>query len=116
MAGSNYLLPPSPMNEDLTAGNNAWTVWTQMVADLLSGVVRLAPVAVTPAASPWTFQFTGAGRALLVLDGTVSLVELSRNGVTFYKVASGPGAFPLVQGDFLRVTYAALASATLISQ
>jgi 6-phosphogluconate dehydrogenase (decarboxylating) len=44
----------------------------------------------------------------------VSLIEFSRNGTTFFPVGTSGGMFSVTQGDYLRVTYTAAPTLTLV--
>lgn len=62
--------------------------------------------AVTVGASPVVYQNTGAWtEALYVTGGTLTAVEISRDGATYYGIATDRAAV-LARGDYLRVTYA----------
>jgi len=67
----------------------------------------LAPVgssAVAVGGSPFSFQSTVPGN-INVNAGTVSLIEISRDGLTFFATGLLGGMFFLCPGDFIRVTY-----------
>jgi len=55
-------------------------------------------------ASPFSFQSTVPGN-INVNAGTVSLIEISRDGLTFFATGLLGGMFFLCPGDFIRVTY-----------
>jgi hypothetical protein len=58
-------------------------------------------------ASAFVYQNTGLNpENVLVSGGTVTTIELSRDGSTFFVVGIIAGQFHLAQGDKLRVTYA----------
>jgi len=63
-----------------------------------------APVA--PSGSPFTYINTSArAQSVIVSGGTVSLIEYSRDGVTFTVVGVLAGLVYLNPGDRIRVTY-----------
>ena len=68
-------------------------------------VAPSASSAVAVGASPFSFQSTVPGN-VNVSAGTVSLIEISRDGVSFVTTALLGGMFFLGPGDFLQVTYA----------
>lgn len=66
-----------------------------------------APVSasnVTVGASPFTFQNTVPGN-MTVTGGTVSVIEISRDGTNYFSSGLLGGQFFLCPGDFVRVTY-----------
>ena len=76
------------------------------------------PSAITPGASPYTYSnnvscFT---EDIVVAGGTVSAIEITRDGTTFYNVGSTAGMFTLNQGDKLKVTYSAAPTMTKITR
>ena len=62
------------------------------------------PGVVTPGASPYTYTAPTRG-SIYLAGGTVSLIEVSRDGATFYPTGQTAGVFQLILGDQLRVTY-----------
>jgi len=75
----------------------------------------ILPFAITPGASPYTFQNTNTYPAdVIVSGGTVSAVAFSRDNVTFYTVGQINGMFALSPYDFLRVTYMLVPTMTLV--
>lgn len=54
--------------------------------------------------SPFSFQSTVPG-VVNVSAGTVSLIEISRDGTNFLTTALLGGMFLLGPGDFIRITY-----------
>ena len=58
----------------------------------------------TPGATPDTYSATRRG-SMIVSGGSVSLIEFSRDGTTFYDVGATAGMFALNASDQLRVTY-----------
>ena len=80
--------------------------------------VALAPAAVsaiTVSASPFVFVNSGTSPvSVLVSGGTVSLLEFSRDGTTFYPVGLLAGVVPLDPNDSLRATYMVAPTLTLI--
>lgn len=73
------------------------------------------PSAITPGASPYTYQNTAANEAdVLVTGGTVSLIEFTRDNATFYGVGFIAGAVRLSPADRVRVTYTVAPTMTLI--
>jgi hypothetical protein len=71
-----------------------------------------AAAAITVAASPFSFVARTSG-AVIVNAGTVSLVEIGRNG-TFTTIGVVAGMFHVAQDDTLRVTYTVAPTMTFL--
>jgi hypothetical protein len=79
---------------------------------------RLPPsreAAVTPGASPYIYS-APVGGALIVQGGTVTLIEFSRDGVTWFDVGVVAGMLPVNAADQLRITYAVAPTLTFVPQ
>lgn len=73
------------------------------------------PSPIVVGASPFTYiNNTGYTADVIVSGGGVSLLEFSRNGVTFFSTGSFYGMFTLSPYDRLRVTYLTPPKMTLI--
>ena len=83
--------------------------WSGLYKGLPPGNVEVLAVG----SSPLTYTATNKG-VVLVTGGTVSLVEFSRDGVTFYPTGETSGQFFLCSSDQLRVTYSAPPSMVLV--
>lgn len=69
---------------------------------------RLAPeleTPITPGVSPYVYSAPRGG-FVMVTNGTVSDIEWSRDGVTFYSTGQTSGQFAVSAADQLRITYA----------
>jgi hypothetical protein len=78
-------------------------------------VFPLPPVGVTVGTSPWVYQATqGYRETLVVSGGTVSLIEFSRDGATWFGLGETAGMFVLDPGDRLRITHSAAPTVTRI--
>lgn len=72
----------------------------------VNGMVSGPRTPLTFKGSPAPIQNTTANRlAVVISGGTVSLIEFSRDGVTFDTVGAVAGQFLLNPGDMLQVTY-----------
>jgi len=73
------------------------------------------PSAIVVGPSPFTYvNNTGFPADVIVSGGGVSLLEFSRNGVTFFSTGSFYGMFTLSPYDRLRVTYQTPPQMTLV--
>jgi len=100
-------LPPVP--EPIYMGDTAPPV-------VMPASASLAPIAVTPGASPYTFtNDTGYAADMIISIGTVTLVEFGRAGV-FTNTGVVAGMFRLSPFDSIRVTYAVAPTMTLITR
>lgn len=116
-------LPPSPAWQDLQPrADNLAPVWRRLqdlslvpAQPVLSNGASVAPVAITPGASPYTYQNASSYAASVVVQGgTVTKVEFSRDGTTFFDIGVLAGMIALSAYDSLRVTYAVAPTMTLI--
>jgi hypothetical protein len=87
--------------------------WYFFWAGLYSGLAPAAEMPVTVGASPFTYSAPVKG-SVIVSGGTVSLIEFSRNGTTFYTTGQTAGMFTLNASDRLRVTWAVLPTITFV--
>lgn len=87
--------------------------WYFFLAGLYQGLApaNIDPVSVT--ASPFIYEGPSRG-FLLVTGGTVSLIEFSRDGVTFYNTGEISGQFTLSSADRLKITYSVLPTVTFV--
>ena len=93
----------------------AQQIGTMPRVDLQVSARFILPVAITPGASPYTYQNTNTYPAdVIVSGGTVTAVAFSRDNVTFYTVGQTNGVFALSPYDFLRVTYTLAPTMTLV--
>lgn len=90
--------------------NSPWFFFWQ---GLFKGLAPAAVVPMTPGASPYIYTAAVKG-FMLVTGGTVSLVEFSRDGVTFYSYGATSGQFTLNAADRLRVTYTVVPTMTFV--
>lgn len=67
----------------------------------------------TPGASPDIYSAERRG-SMIVSGGTVTLIEFSRDGTTYYDVGVTAGMFALNASDRLRVTYAVTPDMTFV--
>ena len=106
----------APLQTQVDSTDPRWRNWFQSVWELVNARALPLPSAITLGASPYTYQFHYAGTASVLLSGgTVSLVEWSRDNVTWFTVGtSSPGMFHMSQNDFLRVTYTVAPTMTLV--
>lgn len=99
--------------ETLETGGNTTRGWYTFWLGLLQGQPVGVPQSVVPGASPFSYVASVGGSAI-VNGGTVSKVEVSRDGVTFFVTGQTAGMFPLSMGDTLRVTYSGVPTATFL--
>jgi len=86
-----------------------YTFWSGLFKGQPTGPI--APIAVT--ASPFTYTATQGG-SVLIQGGTVSLVQISRDGTTNFATGATQGPFPVSQGDLLIVNYTVAPNMTFI--
>ena len=72
-----------------------------------------APEAITVEASPYTYTAVIRGQAHIA-GGTVSAVEFSRDGATWYNAGVTAGFVQMDKGDRLRITYTVLPTVNFI--
>lgn len=87
--------------------------WYLFWANLFKGVPPAQVLPVTVGASPFTYTAPVKGFILLT-GGTVSAVEFSRDGTTFYSYGATAGQFQLNSQDQIRVTYTVTPTMTLV--
>lgn len=84
----------------LTSSGTSAPTWTTITDK------STLPSGITVTASPFIYTNSTAYEAsVVVTGGTVSLIEFSRDGVTYYPVGTVAGMFTLSASDKLRVTY-----------
>lgn len=89
-------------------GGGAGDHWhlTQAQHDTLTDASTAAVVTPTVGASPWTYQNATGYRVYgVIVGGTVTNVELSRDNATFYSAGTSQ-IIVLSNSDYLRLTYA----------
>jgi hypothetical protein len=92
----------------------------QTPLDMTITAIGILPVGrstlgVIPGASPYSYTATAPGR-MVITGGTVSAVDLTRNGLTFISIASATGVtVQLDRGDVLRTTYTVAPTMTFIA-
>lgn len=65
-----------------------------------------APSSITATASPYTYQNTsGAAEDIMVTGGTVTAVDFSRDGATWYSTGLVVVTVRLSPGDKIKITY-----------
>lgn len=87
--------------------------WFLFWANLFNGLPPGNETALTIGASPYTYV-AGVKGSLIVSGGTVSAIDFSRNGTTFYSTGETAGMFPLNARDSLRITYTVLPTMTFV--
>lgn len=89
-----------PLQKNSITGKDWYFFW----ANLFTGLSPGDESVITPGASPYIYSAQVKG-SVIVSGGTISLIEFSRNGVTFYATGQMSGMFTLNAQDRLRVTY-----------
>ncbi len=85
-------------------GGNMVRDWYFFFTGLYRGLPPENVTVPTAGASPYTDSAQRKG-SLIVTGGTVSAIEFSRDGTTFYDVGQTSGMFPLNAADRLRITH-----------
>lgn len=82
--------------------------WYLFLVNIYNAVTQGAPQseeAIPVGASPFTYQAVIRGQ-VLISGGSVSSIEFSRNGSTFYPAGITEGFVQMDRNDYVRVTYA----------
>lgn len=88
--------------------------WFRFINDLYKWVGTALPESsITVTSSPFTYSATANGW-VIVNPGTVSKIEFSRNGTTFYTTGVTAGVFPVAFNDRIRVTYSGTPTMTMV--
>lgn len=98
---------PVQTNEVTTRG------WFSFWAGLFSGQPTGLVSSVVAGTSPFNYVAPTGGTAI-VQGGTVSVIKISRDGVTFFTTGVTAGVFPVSQGDTLQVTYSVVPTITFL--
>lgn len=105
----------APSQSGIDIQDPRWRKWFQDIWSYVNALVmpQVSSVAVT--ASPMTWQYVGAAQAsLIALGAGVTKVEFSRDNTTYFQVSLVAGMFSVSQGDYLRITYGAAPTLTLV--
>jgi hypothetical protein len=87
--------------------------WYTFHLGVLQGQPTGVPANIVPGVSPYSYV-APVGGTVIVTGGTVSKVETSRDGVTFFVTGQTSGMFPVSMGDTLRVTYSGVPVTTFM--
>lgn len=98
--------------DNLSAGGNELFIGantkTAAVVQVRNVRFKTAPgvSTITPSGSPYNYQSLNQyPETVAVSGGTVSLIELSRDGTTYVTTGLTSGAFRIEPGEYIRVTY-----------
>lgn len=97
----------------LEQDENTTSAWYFFWSSLYYGLAPSAVVPLTVGASPFTYTMPAKG-FLLIAGGTVSLVEFSRDGITFYSYGATVGQFHANSADRIRITYTVIPTVTMV--
>lgn len=97
----------------LTTGGLTTKDWYFFFTGIFRGLApaNAAPVALTGSPFTYTAPFKGF---VIVTGGTVSMIEFSRDGTTFYNLGQTSGSFTLNSADQLRIAYSAPPTVTMV--
>lgn len=101
--------------EALETAQHTTRGWYTFWLGLLQGQPGGPVAALVPGVSPYSYTATFGG-TVIVKGGTVSKVELSRDGVTFYDTGQTSGMFTVALGDTLKTTYSVVPTMTFVSR
>lgn len=87
--------------------------WYFFFAGLYNGLAPSAESPISPGVSPYEYSAPVKGSVILS-GGTVSLVEFTRDGSTYYDTGQTSGMFALNAQDRLRITYAVVPTMTFV--
>lgn len=90
--------------QPLTIKGNIARGWYSLWSGLLIGQPTQAISSVPLITSPMSYQ-AKCGGTLMIQGGTVTLVSLSRDGITNFNTGQTQGCFPLSLGDVLIINY-----------
>lgn len=82
------------------------TPWYRFFTNLLSGVPPQDVSGVSPTGSPFAYQLPRGG-TVAIHGGTVSDIELSRDGINQHNAGQTSGCITLSSGDIITITYSA---------
>ncbi len=111
MASQFNTIPNYPVH--LTINGQTTKDWYFFWSGLFRGLPPGNVEPVTVDVSPYTYSAVKRG-SMIVSGGTVSLIEFSRDGTTFYDLGQTSGTFPLSASDLIRVTYSVIPDMTFI--
>lgn len=99
--------------QPLTLKGNTTRGWYTCWAGVLTGQATgpIAPVEL--GGSPFSYKALQGG-TLIIQGGTVSLVSITRDGLTNFNTGQTQGMFPLSQGDTLIINYSAPPNLTFV--
>lgn len=97
----------------LTAQGVTVKDWYFFFVGIFRGLPPGNVVPVTPGVSPYDYVAPSKG-TLIVSGGTVSAIEFSRDGTTFFATGQTAGMFTLNQSDFLRISYSVVPTVTFV--
>lgn len=87
--------------------------WFFFWTGLFTGIAPEPEVGIAVGASPFLLTAVRGG-FVIVQGGTVSLIEFSRDGVTFYNTGQTSGCIPVGKSDLIRITYSVLPNVTFV--
>jgi hypothetical protein len=95
-----------PINGDGAPSIKVGKDWFRFFANVFNACVlgSTDPLITFSGASPLIYEPSKRGQAI-VSGGTVSAVELSRDGTTYYDTGQTAGVFPMSAADSIRITY-----------
>lgn len=90
--------------------NSAWfRYWSGLFSGAPTGNISV----VTVSSSPFTYK-APVGGTVIIQGGTVTQVQFSRDGASFYIAGQTNGLFPMSQGDLLVVTFSVPPNMTFV--
>jgi hypothetical protein len=112
MAGQQFNTPPQ-YNVPLIMGGVTSKDWYFFLIGIFRGLPPANVSPVTVGASPYDYIAPVKG-SVIVQGGTVTSLEFSRDGTSFYDVGQTSGMFLLNQSDYLRITHAGAPTVTFV--
>lgn len=97
----------------LLTGGRTNASWYFFWNGLYLGLPPAAEAAVVVGVSPYIYSPIRKG-SLIVSGGTVSAIDFSRDGTTFYSAGQTAGMFTLNAADQLRITYTVTPTVTFV--
>lgn len=96
-----------PLQQEKSTNKDWYFFWN----GLYTGLPPALPTSVTVGASPYTYSAAVKG-TLFISGGTVSLVQISRDGTNYYATGAIAGPFPVNASDRLKITHTGAPTAT----